>query len=156
MRPSEFHMGVIQASHHIVLLLLCTFWFHSVVFRYTTTNRYLYSLCSVCFTKAELRRLDGFQAKCLRSILRVLPSHLSRVSNASVLQKAACSTWSTLLLGRQTKYLGKVLRSDEANPIRASCLVADTSLPITSLYIRNVGRPRKEWLTTVRHGGGIS
>ena len=109
------------------------------------------------FASAFIRTVlltNGFQAKCLRSTLRALPPHLSRISNASVLQKAACSTCSTLLLQRQVDHLGKVMRADEANPIRTSCLVADTSLPITSLYIRNVGSPKKDWLGTVRQNAG--
>ena len=45
--------------------------------------------------------------------------------------------------------LGKVIRATPANPLRSSCLVGNTLQPLTSHYIRRVGRPRKEWVTTV-------
>ena len=45
--------------------------------------------------------------------------------------------------------LGKVLRSPEEEPLRASSLIGGTWQPATSRYIRKAGRPRKEWITTV-------
>ena len=38
-------------------------------------TKLLYALSTGCFTKAELRRLDGFQARCLRTILKILPAY---------------------------------------------------------------------------------
>ena len=70
-------------------------------------SKLLYSLACTCPTKADLRRLDGFQVKCIR---KICPSRRSVAS---------------IVLGRW--YLA----------------------PATSRYIRKVGRPRKEWITTV-------
>ena len=51
-------------------------------------SKLLYSLAGACFTKAQLRRLDGFQNRCLRSIIGVKPSWISRTSNAEVLARS--------------------------------------------------------------------
>ena len=47
-------------------------------------SRLVYGLHTVCMNKSSRRRLDGFQTRCLRKTLGVLPSLVSRVSNAQV------------------------------------------------------------------------
>ena len=69
-----------------------------------TKNPYLPSSCRlnvVVLNKAELRKIDGFQAKCLRSILHIPPPYISRVSNATVLQRSHCKRLSAILKFRQ-------------------------------------------------------
>lgn len=112
-------------------------------------SKLLYGLSSACFTKAELRRLDGFQAKFLRTILGILPSYYSRVSNAAVLLQASWVSLSKQLQRRQVVYVGKVLRADASSPLRICSMVPGTTQPLVSHYIRRVGRPRREWPSTV-------
>ena len=136
---------------------LCQVWRHSAlttahklkVFRTLVESRLLYALCTGCYTKAELRRLDGFQAKCLRTILRILPSHLSRISNAAVRERAGWKCASRLLLARQLFFLGKVIRSTPDSLLSAVSFIPGTLQPATSRFIRRVGRPRKEWISEV-------
>ena len=106
----------------------------------------MYGLVTGSFTKAELRRLDGFQAKCLRSILRVPSSQFSRISNMSVRERANWKSASQLLLEQQLVLFGKVLWSPSEDILNQVSFVPGTLTPATSRYIRNVGRQRKEWI----------
>ena len=109
-------------------------------------SRLIYGLSTGSFTKAELRRLDGFQAKCLRTILRIAHSQFSRVSNAAVRERANWKSASQCLLEQQLVLFGKVLRSPFEDPLHQVSFVPGSLTPATSRYIRNVGRPRKEWV----------
>ena len=112
-------------------------------------SKLLYGLATACFRKQELRRLDGFQSKCLRVILGILPSYLSRISNEEVRRRAGTKACSELLLNRQLLLLGKVLRQSEGHPGKEVSFIPGTWVPATSRYVRRVGRPRKEWVTSV-------
>ena len=112
----------------------------------------MYSLSTCCLNKAQLRRLDGFQAKCLRTILGIAPSFYSRISNNEVLRRAAQNSASQTLLQQQLNQFGKVLRSRDTSHLFSSSLVTGTKwslIPTVSFYIRRVGRPRKEWVPTI-------
>ena len=50
-------------------------------------SRLQYGLCTTLLVKSQRRRLDGFHARCLRRILGIPPSFLSRVSNANVFSR---------------------------------------------------------------------
>ena len=67
------------------------------IYKTVVESRLLYSLCALVLTKQEKRRLDGFQNRCLRSILGIQPSFLSRTSNAEVWQRSAHVPMSKLL-----------------------------------------------------------
>ena len=58
------------------------------IYKAVVESRLLYSLGSLVLTKQEKRRIDGFQNRCLCSILGMQPSFLSRTSNAEVLQRS--------------------------------------------------------------------
>ena len=108
-------------------------------------SKLLYGLSSACFTKAQLRRLDGFQNRCLRMIIGVKPSYISRISNRDVLTRAGYEAASTHLLFRQLQLFGQVLRADPAHPLYA-CSFAAGMRPATERYVRRVGRPHKEFV----------
>ena len=112
-------------------------------------SRLLYSLCALCLTVAELRRLDGFQNKCLRVVLGIKPSFVSRVRNVDVLQQARHLSASMLLQKQQLQLLGKILRTPEGHPLRIACFIRGSLRLVTDEYIRRRGRPRKEWVPTV-------
>ena len=61
------------------------------IFQACVVSKLLYCLHTMWLNKAKLRKIDGFQAKCLRSILHIPPSYISRVSNATVLQRSQCN-----------------------------------------------------------------
>ena len=136
---------------------LCKVWKQSCltqcrklqIYRALVETRLLYGLSAACFTKAELRRLDGIQAKFLRKILGIEPSFTSRVSNESVRKSAGWTSAAQTLLEQQLTHLSKILRSDPGGPLQTSTFVPGTLRPATDRYVRRVGRPRQEWLTPV-------
>ena len=106
----------------------------------------MYGLSAGSFTKAELRRLDGFQAKCLQAILRIPASQFSRISNVAVRERANWKSASQLLLEQQLVLFGKVLRAPSEDILHQVSFVPGSLTPATSRYIRVVGHPRKEWV----------
>eukprot|EP00959_Pyramimonas_sp_CCMP1952_P059992 1253339-Pyramimonas_sp.AAC.1 len=71
------------------------------VFQALVTNKVMYSLNSAWLNKAERRRLDGFQARCLRRILHIPHAYISRVSNEQVLLQAGQQRYTVQLLRHQ-------------------------------------------------------
>ena len=96
--------------------------------------------------KADERRLDGFQNRCLRKILGFKSAYESRISNATVREKAKHPAASAILRKRRYLLLGRVLRSPPDHPLRTCCFVPGTLIPYNDFYVRRVGRPSKEWL----------
>ena len=103
--------------------------------------------------KAQLRRIDGFQARCLRKVLGVPAAFVSRVSNAEVLSRADAKPLSEQLQYRQLVIMGKVARAASGSPLRQDTFIDDSLIPQVGRYIRKVGRPRQEWTTEVMKGG---
>jgi len=136
---------------------LLRFWNHCSVsirrkvqiFQSVITSRLLYGLSSAWLNAAERRRLDGFQARCLRKILRIPPPFLSRVSNRTVLQRSEQSPYATQLLRQQLLLFGKVARADDTDVLRKASFFAGSLRPVLDRYVRNVGRPRNEWIKMV-------
>ena len=111
-----------------------------------------YGLSAIILTKAQRRKLDGFQCRCLRSILKIPAAFYSRVSNLEVLQKAGVDSSSAKILKRPLLLLGRVCRAPLTNPLRSVSFVASTLEPLTNFYIRRVGGPRTEWVPTILKG----
>ena len=107
-------------------------------------QKLLYGLDGAVLNKAEQKRLDAFHSRCLRSILRISPAHISRVSNAYVLKKMEVPALSQILLERQLILFGIIYRMDNQHPIRQSVFEAN-SVKLKSLGDRRVGRPRSAW-----------
>ena len=130
------------------------------IFRSLLEAKLFYSLACAVFCKADIRRLDGFQCRCLRKILKVPPSFYSRVSNAEVLRRAGHASASSLLLQRQLVLFGRVARGPDDSPCKVVSFIPGTWTPATNRYVRRVGRPRKEWIPTLlaealRRTGGM-
>jgi hypothetical protein len=87
------------------------------IYKAIVETKLLFSLSSACLTKAEQRRLDGFQNRCVRQIFGILPSYFSRVSNADVLATAGCRKLTDQVGTRQLFLLGKILRAPEARRV---------------------------------------
>ena len=110
----------------------------------------MYGLQTAWFNQSARRRLDGFHARCLRQTLGILPSFLSRISNATVLQQAGATKASSTLLLRQLQLFGRLATSPGTFPVRAG-LFAGSSLEIKALFgQRRRGRPRSYWPEMVR------
>ena len=76
---------------------LCKLWSHSGMtqkrellnFNAYVTSKVLYCLALVWLLKADKSRMDAFQCYCVRRIISVAPSFISRVSNDDVLARAS-------------------------------------------------------------------
>ena len=120
------------------------------IFESLVESKLLYSLNSICLTQAQEKKLDGFQARCLRAIIGVKPSYISRVSNKEVLEKCCHKKATELLKIRQLKLLEKIKESREGHPLRVVTFSRGSFLrPATDEYVRRVGRPHKEWLKSL-------
>ena len=136
---------------------LCKVWKHSAlstkrklhIFQALVLSKLLYGIAACCFSAAQHRRVNGFQAKCLRSILGIRPAFWSRVSNAEVLRRAGVKPATTILVEQQLTQLGKVLRAPKESALHSTTLTAGTLQPATDFYVRRRGRPRKEWAKSV-------
>ena len=116
------------------------------VFSALIESKLLYSLSSMCLKKADLRRLDGFQNRCIRKIIGVKPAFISRVSNVEVLAKAGHRAASEIWKKRRLQLFGRVLRSPASSLMRQVCFIDSTFFPATDRYVRRIGRPSKEWV----------
>ena len=123
------------------------------IFKALIESKLLYGLSCACFTSAELRRLDGFQARCLRQVLNIQPAFVSRVSNEQVLRQADTRKASELLSKAQLGQLGKVLRSSSTSPLFKVSFFGHCWQPAVNRFVRRVGRPRKEWVPEVLANG---
>lgn len=116
------------------------------VFTSLVASRLLYSLSSLCHSVAEQRQLNGFQNRCLRHLVGIKPSFISRITNAEVLRQTGHTLATTLLLKRQLQLFGNVLRSPERHPLRLVSFIPGTNHPLTNRYVRRRGRPAREWV----------
>ena len=91
---SELHRKIGQAWGDFSILN--SFWKHAAltrkrkleVFDSVVVSRLLYGLSSAWLNAADIRRLNGFHCRCLRVILGIQPSFVSRISNQKVLREA--------------------------------------------------------------------
>ena len=121
----------------------------SRIFESLVVSRLLHGLSACCFNISQRRRLDGFQARCLRTILGIKCAFLSRVSNKEVLRRAGQpKILLAMILEQQLDQLGKLLRASDADPLRKSAFAVGTT-PVVAFYVRRVGRPRKEWAPSI-------
>ena len=115
------------------------------IFEAMVVSKLLYGLSSAWLNVAEMRRLNGFHCRCLRAVLRIKPAYISRISNATVLQRAAQTTLGRQLLKQQLLQYGKIARAPENDALRKLTFCPGSLQPATSRYVRRIGRPRNEW-----------
>ena len=116
-------------------------------------SRLLYGLSSAWLIKAQIRRIEGFHARCLRRILRIPPAFISRVSNTIVYEKAAVVPLGTQLFRMQLVLLGKAAQSKAGDPLRRNVFVGDSLRPVIGYYVRRQGRPRQDWTNCLMEKG---
>jgi hypothetical protein len=94
---------------------------------------------------AEFRKLDGFQAKCLRRIAGIKHSYWSRVSNKAVRDSLGSKPLSCFLRHQQLMYLGDIARKPSGNVLR-DCVFKPHSFQLCApAGPRRRGRPRTTW-----------
>ena len=103
---------------------------------------------SLWLLKKDRTRLDAFQCSCLRQILRIAPSFISRVSNVDVLVSARQIEYSSSLRNRQVR-LFKKIQSMPIDSMLHQLVCKSNGEPKTWHTHRNRGRPRQRWAESV-------
>jgi len=141
---------------HSIFKILSRLWSHSgitltrkvLLFNACVMSEVLYSLESVWLLKADKMRLDAFQCYCMRRILRIAPSFISRVTNVDVLGRARVQRFSTLIEDRQRKLYHKI--QWHVPSAFSKMLVCDYfGQPKMWFGRRGRGRPRQIWAKRV-------
>ena len=103
-----------------------------------------YGTASAWLSKGDLKKLDGFHAKCLRTILRIKPSFYSRVSNERVRELAGQQKLSDSIRAAQIRLLGQVLTLPSKRVLREVAFHTE-EVPTTYAWVKRRGRPRQDW-----------
>ena len=114
------------------------------IFEALVSSKVMYSLNSAWLQKADRRRLDGFQCRCLRRILHIAPAYVSRNSNKQILTQAGQQPYTAQLLKHQLLLFGKVGRSTTSDPLRRLTFQPGSLRPASDACARGVGRPRQK------------
>ena len=96
-----------------------------------------------CLRKADKTRLDAFHGKCLRKILKVPPSWISRITNSTVLEMAKSKHLSERLLHNQLVLFGRIALRLNGDLMRQLTFKPNSLQPV--LLHRKRGRPRLSW-----------
>ena len=91
-------------------------------------------------TKGDNRKLDVFQTKCLRRILKV--KWEDHIRNEVILERAGMKSMSSEVQRKRWKYIGHILRKEPNH----DCVTAVTWAPEGK---RKRGRPKTTWRRTV-------
>ena len=137
---------------------LCKVWSHAGITRARKLEIYsacvvskiLYSMESLWLLQAERAKLDAFHYKCLRKILGIPCSFISRVPNAHVLEQSGRPMLSQLLLDRQMKQYIKIA-AQPVDCIIRQLVCQDDGQPRTWYFRRKRGRPRQMWAAMVHN-----
>ena len=144
-----------------VLRKMHVFWRHSnctVRFKLIVLNAILYAKVLYGLESAELpitatKALDVFQLKCLRKILKMTTTFITRSNTNEEVFKRANShlkqgekiiPLSEIYQKRKTKLFYKVVQSEPQDPIRSIAFQSDSMKP-RIFTPRRVGRPKAKW-----------
>ena len=109
-----------------------------------------YGLFTAALNAKENRRLDGFQARCLRRILKIPHAYYSRISNATVLQIARETPLSAKIHRQQCSDFEKLAGRVHGDPTR-TCIFEPGGTALRSLGRgRGRGRPRLKWIDKIQ------
>ena len=114
------------------------------IFQRCVCMKLLYGLHTAWLSKSQRVKFDGFYARCIRKIIGVKSSYLSRISNKDVLKRVQAIPLGNLLLEQQLLYFGKIYRLSN-DDIRRQLIFNDSSVSLKTSGNRSRGRPRAEW-----------
>ena len=115
------------------------------IFDACVVSRLTYGLQTAWLPTAMKRRLDGFQARCLRRVCRIPAAYISRVSNQEVLARTGSSRISTRIQEQQFILAGRYMAAPTGTPTKEALLKGMGP----AAGCRPRGRPRKTWVTEV-------
>ena len=104
----------------------------------------MYALHYSWLTKSMCSRLDSWQARTLRGVLRIKASMISRVSNSEVLRRARTRPLSAQVADERVKFLGHILRRPPQDTVYNVCFDSSCKvrLPVGK---RRQKRPLDSW-----------
>ena len=118
------------------------------IFNACVLTKVLYALESLWLLKVEQRRLDAFQCYCLRQIMRIAPSFVSRISNVTVFERSHQTPLTALLKQRQIRCY-KIVQASGQDDFVKQLVCNNHGVPINWYIHRKRGRPRQKWATSV-------
>ena len=129
----------------------CTDRWKLRVYQAIIQNKFIYGLETIHLTQGMLSKINAFQLRGLRSILRLEPTFVNRPNtNQFVLRTASekagleVKLFSELLLNKRVALAGHILRASDTDPLRevTYCSQSADAYPIGK---RRVGGPRQQW-----------
>ena len=111
-------------------------------------SKLMCSLETIWLLKHERAKLDAFHHRCLRKILGIPHSYISRVSNADVLDTSGLLLLSDLLATRQAA-LYKKISDQPPNSIARQLVCSESGEPRLWSNRRSRGWPRQMWAAMV-------
>ena len=114
------------------------------VYRALVVSVLLYGYEARSTTLADRRRLDVFDMRCQRHLLRVFWQQ--HVSNRNIRERTKQSTASSLLRQRRLRWFGHLHRMPSSLPVRR---VYDFN-PNIHGWKRPIGRPKTRWADSIK------
>ena len=114
-------------------------------------SKLMYGLVTAVLNKSERRRLNGFQARCLRRILKVPSAYVNRISNARLLSMAQDRLLSSTLEKHQMILMGKLALRPSDDVVRSSIFMPDGINLKRVVGSLKRGRPRIRWAHQVHN-----
>ena len=141
---------------------LCDVWKHTNISRQRKIEIYVscvisklvFSLECEVLRQRDRERLNAFHCRCLRRILKIPPSWISRVPNNVVLTIASSEPLANKVMFQQLMLVGKIAKLHNDNFLRQLTFEPFSVNPSKCIYRRR-GRPRLAW-QSVLHGLAIS
>ena len=121
------------------------------VFDSILCSKVLYGLECIQLTQPDIDKINSFQMKSLRRILKIPPTFLDRsYPNQRVMDilrdtyNSPVHLFSQIWLNRKLKLFGHILRSSPDDPLRQVLFEYNSFIP--RIEYRRPGRPRTDWL----------
>ena len=123
-------------------------WRKIEIYMTTVISKVLYSLDSLWLVQSDRQWQDAFHCRCLRKMLRIPCSYLSRISNEEVLGVACQQRLSTLLQERQVQQYKRIAHLTNDSLVR-QVVCNSSGEPMEWHCRRGRGRPRQMWSQSV-------
>ena len=119
------------------------------IFNACVCTKLSYGLFTAHLSIKERRRIDGFQARCLRQILNIAHSYYSRISNETVREIARVLCLSEKICAQQLQYMNKIVDRDDVDPARNMIFQLGSNILRDPTAMKKKGRPREKWVSSI-------
>lgn len=134
----------------------CSVKWKLIIYDAVIRSKLVYGLCTTALTQAQIKRVDAFQMRGIRQILKKKThTFVNRANtNAALLEEASrrrfpeseekIKTFSEHYIKQGQALFGHVLRCSEEDPLRQVTFEPNSARPMLPEKYR-VGRPRLHW-----------